>query len=78
MFNNYKLVTLTLNTKGGEAQTIEAMTKEVDGEIVPCTPKEAKLKFLNKLSSVGGNPATQNIKCILLDDNGNPVNVDEL
>lgn len=78
MYNNYKLVTLTLNTKGGESQTIESLTKEVDGTIVPCTKEEALLKFFNKLSSVGGNPATQSIKCLLLDDNGGLVKAEEL
>lgn len=78
MYNNYKLVTLTLNVKGGESQTIEAMTKEVDGAIVPCTKEEAMLKLYNKISSVGGNPATQAIRVMLLDDNGGLIKVEEL
>lgn len=78
MYNNYKLVTLTLNVKGGEAQEIEAMTKEVDGKVVPCTKAEAEIKFLNKLSSVGGNPATKSIKCFLFDADGLLVKSDEI
>lgn len=78
MYNNYKLVTLTLNTKGGEAQEIESLTKEVEGKLVPCTKAEAELKMANKLSTVGGNPATQSIKCFLIDADGSLVKTDEI
>ena len=78
MYNNYKLVTLILNTKGGASETIEALTKEVDGQTVPCTKAEAEIKFLNKISSVGGNPATQSIKCVLFNSDGNIIKEDEV
>ena len=54
------------------------MTKEEDGKVVPCTREESILKFFNKLSSVGGNPATQSIKCFLFDADGNIVKIDEV
>lgn len=78
MYNTYKLVTLILNMSDGASETIESLTKEVDGSVVPCTKEEAELKFHSKLSSVGGNPATQRVKCILLDTNGGLVKVDEI
>ena len=78
MYVYYRLLTLTLNTSGGSAETIEKMTKEVDGQIVPCTKEEALVKFYNKLSSVGGNPSTKSIKCMLIDDNGGVIKTEEL
>ena len=78
MYNNYKLLTLMLNTKGGASETVEAMTKEVDGQIVPCTLAEAELKLHGKITSVGGNPATQSIKCFLFDPNGALIKTDEV
>lgn len=78
MYNTYYLTTFTLNTSGGASATTEAMTKEVEGQIVPCTKAEAELKMANKLSGVGGNKATQSIKCFLFDTDGNPVKVDEI
>lgn len=78
MYVYYRLLTLTLNTSGGAGETIEKMTKEVEGQVVPCTKEEALLKMYNKLSSVGGNKATQSIKCMLIDDNGGVVKVEEL
>ena len=78
MYNTYYLTTFTLNTSGGATATTEAMTKEVDGQIVPCTKAEAELKMANKLSSVGGNKATQSIKCYLFDEGAYPVKVDEI
>lgn len=78
MYNNYKLVTLLLNTKGGASETIEALTKEVDGAIVPCTKEEAMLKLYDKMSKTGGNASVQSIKCILLDANGGQIKVEEL
>ena len=78
MYVYYRLLTLTLNTSGGSSETIEKMTKEVDGTVVPCTKEEALVKFYNKLSTVGGNKSTQAIKCMLFDDNGGLIKVEEL
>lgn len=78
MYKYFRLLTITLNIEGGSAETIEKMTKEVDGTVVPCTRQEAELKFHRKLSSVGENPATQSIKCILFDADGNMIKVDEV
>lgn len=78
MYQYFRLVTLTLSISGGASETIEKMIKEVDGTVVPCTREESELKFHNKISSVGGNPATQSIKCILLDTNGGQIKVDEI
>lgn len=78
MYVYYRLLTLTLNTSGGASETIDKMTKEVEGQLVPCTKEEAIIKFYNKLSSMGGNDATQSIKCMLFDDNGGLIKVEEL
>lgn len=78
MYVYYRLLTLTLNIQGGASETIEKMTKEVDGQIVPCTKEEAELKFHNKLSSVGGNPATQSIKCMLFNPEGGLIKQDSV
>ena len=78
MYKYFRLVTLTLNIEGGASETIEKMTKEVNKEVVPCTTEEALLKMFNKISSVGGNPATQTIKVLLLDDNGGVIKVEEV
>lgn len=78
MYQYFRLLTITLNTSGGSAETIEKMTKEVDGVVVPCTKEESILKFHNKLSSVGGNKATQSIRCMLFDENGGLIKVDEI
>lgn len=78
MYNTYKLVTFILNVKGGASETVEAMTKEVDGQIVPCTKAEAELKMSGKIYTVGGNPATKNIKCMLFNADGNLVKIDEV
>lgn len=78
MYEYYRLLTLILNSKGASSETIEKMTKEVDGVVVPCTKEESILKMFNKLSSVGGNPATQSIKCLLIDPNGGVIKVEEV
>lgn len=78
MYVYYRLLTLTLNTSGGASETIEKMTKEVDGKILPCTKEEAELKFHDKLAKVGGNPATQSIKCTLFDPEGHVIKVDDV
>ena len=78
MYVYYRLLTLTLNTSGGSAETIEKMTKEVDGQIVPCNKSESQLKMYNKLSTVGSNPATQSIKCMLIDENGGIIETKEV
>lgn len=78
MYVYYRLLTLTLNTSGGASETIEKMTKEVEGAVAPCTKEESILKMFNKLSSVGGNPATQSIKCLLLDVEGGVIKVEEV
>lgn len=78
MYKTYKLLTLTLNTKGGEAQEIESLTKEVEGKLVPCTKAESELKMASKISTVGGNPATQSIKCFLITPEGNISKIDEI
>lgn len=78
MYNNYKLVTLLLNSKGGASETIEALTKEVDGVLVPCTEEESKLKLYDKMSKTGGNASVQSIKCILLDPTGGVIKAEEL
>lgn len=78
MYNYYFLTTITLNTSGGANATTENLTKEVDGKLVPCTEEESILKMFNKLSSVGGNKATQSIKCLLLNPNGDIIKVEEV
>lgn len=78
MYKNFKLVTLILNVKGGESQTIESLTKEVDGVIVPKEEYEAELEMFKKLNSVGSNSATQSIRCMLLNPNGDIIKVEEV
>lgn len=78
MYKTFKLLTFTLNTSGGAAEVIEAMTKEVDGVVVPCTKEEALVKLYNKISSVGGNKATQAIKVMLFDAEGGMIKSEEL
>lgn len=78
MYNTFYLVTFTRNIKGGASSTTEAMTKEVEGVVVPCTKAEAELKMAHKLDTVGGNPSTQSIKCILFNADGNATKVDEI
>lgn len=83
MYQYYRLLTLTLNISGGASETIEKLTKEVkDSEgnikVVPCNKAEAELKFHDKIKSVGGNPATQSIRCILFDPKGDFAKVDEI
>lgn len=78
MYVYYRLLTLTLNTSGGSAETIEKMTKEVDGKVVPCNKSESQLKMYDKLSKVGSNPATQSIKCMLIDENGGIIETKEI
>lgn len=78
MYNYYSLTTFTLNTKGGAEITTEKLTKEVDGVVVPCDETESILKLHDKLSKVGGNKATQSIKCVLFNPNGDMIKVEEL
>lgn len=78
MYNTYYLVTFMRNIEGGASSTTESMTKEVEGQIVPCTEAEAKIKMAHKLDTVGGNPSTQSIKCILFNADGNAIKVDEI
>lgn len=78
MYKTYMLTTITLNTNDKSAVNTEQLYKEVNGENVPCTEGEAVLKCLNKVSSVGGNPATQAIKCILLNPNGDEIKIEEV
>ena len=73
MFKSYKLLTMTVNVKGGESETIEHLYKEVDGQLVPMTEDEAILKMLKEVSTIGGNAATQSVKGILYNAEGNPV-----
>lgn len=78
MYNYYSLVTFTLNTNGGAEIVLEKLTKEVDGKVVPCDKAESELKLHDKISKVGGNKSTQNIKCVLLDANGDLSKIEEV
>lgn len=77
-YNTYKLVTITKNMNDGDAINSEALNKEVEGKLVPCTENEAILRCLNKASTVGGNPATQAVKCLLLNPEGNVIKIEEV
>ena len=48
MYNYYSLVTFTLNTSGGAEIVSEKLTKEVDGNVVPC---DETITSVNRLSS---------------------------
>jgi hypothetical protein len=78
MYNYFSLVTFTLNTSGGAEIVSEKLTKEVDGVVVPCNKAESELKLHDKISKVGGNKATQNIKCVLFNPNGDIIKIDEV
>lgn len=78
MYNTFKLVTFMVNPQGGESETVEHLTKEVDGQNVPCTREESIVKFYNKLSSMGGSQYVRAIKCMLFDNNGGMIKSDEL
>lgn len=78
MYKYYSFTLFTLNTKGGAEITSEKCTKEVDGNIVPCNEAESILKMLDKVSKVGGNPSTQNVKALLFSPNGGLIKEEEV
>lgn len=69
-YKYYRLVSIIVNAKGGESETIEKMTKEVDGKVVPCDFEEAKRKMWKALNQVGGNPSTHTMECYILGFDG--------
>lgn len=78
MYKNYKLVTFILNVNGGESETVEHLQKEVEGKYVDLTESEAILKMFDKVSKIGGNPSTKNIKCMLFNPNGDLIKIEEV
>lgn len=60
MFNKFTVITKTINMSDGENLT--SVTKD--------TEKEAKDKFYDECSTVGGNPQTKACEVIILDPNG--------
>lgn len=78
MYTFYRLVTIIMNPQGGASETIEHLMKEVDGVNVPKDETEAKVAFFKKLSDMGGSPYVQDVKCLLLDPDGNVIKVDSV
>lgn len=78
MYKSYKLLIMTVNTKGGENETIEHLYVEKDGKLVPMTKEEAEIKMLKDVATIGGNSATQAIKAYLYDTNGNQCKLEEV
>lgn len=78
MYTFYRLVTIIMNPQGGASETIEHLMKEVDGVNVPKDETESKVAFFNKLSSMGGSQYVQDVKCLLLDPDGNVIKVDSV
>lgn len=78
MYKYYSMTIFTLNTSGGAEIVTEKCTKEVDGTVVPCNETESILKVHDKISKVGGNKATQSIKCILFSPNGDIIKVGDV
>lgn len=70
MYKSYKLLTMTVNIKGGENETIEHLYKEVDGKLVPMNEAEAIFKMAKDFSTIGGNASVHAIKCILINPSG--------
>lgn len=60
MFNKYFVVQITKNMSDGVAQSIDAFDSE----------KEAKDKFYDKLSSLGGNPQVKVVRVLMLNADG--------
>ncbi len=69
---------IIVNTKGGESETVSQMTKEVNGEVVPMTEEESKLKMLSEVSRIGGNPTTQIVKAMLFNLNGDIIKIEDI
>lgn len=69
---------MTVNTNGGESETVEHLYKEVEGQLVPCTESESILKMLDKASKIGGNGATKAVKCMLFNPNGDIIKIEEV
>ena len=78
MYKSYKLLTMTVNMKGGDSEEVEHLYKEVDGNLVPCTKEEAIFKMLSKTATVGGNPSTKAIKAYLINPSGNVEKTEEV
>lgn len=78
MYTFYRLVTIIMNPQGGASETIEHLMKEVDGVNVPKDETESKVAFFKKLSDMGGSQYVQNVKCLLLDPDGNVIMVNSV
>lgn len=83
MYQYYRIVSLVVNVKGGASEEIEKCTKEITDEkgevkVVPCTKEESILKLLSKASTVGGNKATRDIKCLLINPSGDIEKIEEV
>lgn len=61
MFNNWRVITSTINIEDGENDIVERKATE----------KEAHDLYLNKLSSLGTNPSTKGLVIRLYNPNGN-------
>lgn len=78
MYTFYRLVTIIMNPQGGASETIEHLMKEVDGVNVPKDETESKVAFYAKLANMGGSQYVQDVKCLLLDPDGNVIKVDSV
>jgi len=68
MFEKYRLVQITKNIEGGEAQEITAKDTE----------KEIMNLFYDKCSSLGGNPSTAKVELLILDKSGKQKRIEQI
>ena len=63
MFEKYRLLQITKNIEGGEAQEVVAFDTE----------KDMWSQFWYRCDKVGTNPATKILEIVLFDTNGGPI-----
>lgn len=68
MFNKFTVITKTINMSDGESVTW--VNKD--------TEKEARDKFFDECSTVGGNPQTKACEVIVLNPNGNILRIEPI
>ena len=68
-YTSWRIVTFTINQKGGEAEFTERITPE-EGETEAELKQRAILRYHSTCASYGSNKATKNCTVMLFDKNG--------
>lgn len=78
MYKSYKILTMTVNVKGGEDEKVDHLYKEVEGKLVPMTENESILEMLDRTAKLGKNASVQHVRALLINPNGEVIRTEEV